>query len=146
MKRFYVIICTLFLFALQTAHAQKSSENQGEPVIIKNDTLFKFYVGQGLFTAKERARTITRRIESLLERLDFNPDSLVLKNDTAISIIFYQSQIILSVSNKDASFSEFSRTELAASYLKILKKELGDVFANNSAKQIAINISEAITV
>lgn len=146
MKRFYVTICYFLLFALQTAYAQKAPNVQGEPVIIKNDTLFKFYNGQGLFTAKERARTITRRIEGLLERLDFNPDSLVLKNDTAISIIFYQSQIILSVSNKDASFSELSRTELAASYLKILKKELGDVFANNSAKQIVINISEALAV
>src|SRR5271163_4348375 len=128
MKRFYVIICALFLFALQTAHAQKAPEAQGEPVIIKNDTLFKFYVGQGLFTPKERARTITRRIQELVNRLDFNPDSLVLKNDTAISIIFYQSQIVLSVSNKDAAFSELGRPELAASYLNILKKKLGDVF------------------
>ncbi len=112
MKRFYVIICALFLFALQTVYAQKAPEAQGEPVIIKNDTLFKFYVGQGLFTPKERARTITRRIQDLVNRLDFNPDSLVLKNDTAISIIFYQSQIILSVSNKDAAFSELGRPEL----------------------------------
>ena len=146
MKRFYVIICALFLFGLQTAHAQKAPEAQGEPVIIKNDTLFKFYIGQGLFTPKERARTITRRIQELVNRLDFNPDSLVLKNDTAVSIIFYQSQIILSVSNKDAAFSELGRPELAASYLNILKKKLGDVFTNDGTKQTIINILEAIAV
>jgi small-conductance mechanosensitive channel len=146
MKRFYVIICAFFLFALQTVHAQKAPETQGEPVIIKNDTLFKFYVGQGLFTPKERARAITRRIESLIGRFDFNPDSLILRNDTAVSIIFYQSHIILSVSNKDAAFSELSRPELAASYLNILKKKLGDIFANNSVKQTITDILEVIAI
>ncbi len=146
MKRFYVIICAFFLFALQTAHAQKAPEAQGEPVIIKNDTLFKFYVGQGLFTPKERARAITRRIESLIDRFDFNPDSLILRNDTAVSIIFYQSHIVLAINNKDAAFSELSRPELAASYLDILKKKLGDVFANNSVKQTITNILEVIAV
>jgi small-conductance mechanosensitive channel len=147
MKRLCIIIfIQFFALAFQPAYAQNTTEPKGEPVIIKNDTLFKFYTAQGLFTVRERARIVTKRIQELVDRLDFNPDSLRVKNDSSISIIFYQSQIILSVSNKDASFSELNRPELAASYLVILKKKLGDVFTNNNAEQTTINILEALAI
>ncbi len=147
MKRFCILICIpCFALAFQLANAQKQSEPTGEPVIIKNDTLFQFYVGRGLFTTKERAKTVTSRIKALVDRLDFNADSLRLKNDSALSIIFYQSQVIFAVSEKDASFSELNRQELAASYLVILKKKLGDVFTHNSTRQIVANILQALAI
>jgi len=145
MRKRYCLLIFLLLASFLT-HAQKAPAIQGEPVIINKDTLFKFYAGQGLFDPKERAGIVTKRIEAIINRLDFNADSLTLKNDTPVSIISYRSQIILAVNNKDASFSELNRQQLAASYLAILKQKLGNAFANNSINQDIINIGEAIAV
>jgi len=143
-KSYYLFI--VFLFAAFAVRAQKPVEAKGYPVIISRDTLFTFYTGQGLFQPAERAEVVTKRIEALVNRIDFNPDSLTLKNDTTVSVISYNSQIILAVNNKDATFSELNRPQLAASYLAILKKKLGNYFSDSSTKQVIINILEALAV
>jgi small-conductance mechanosensitive channel len=143
-KSYYLLI--LLLLAAFTVQAQKTIEPKGEPVIINKDTLFKFYAGQGMFNSAERAGIVTKRIEALVSRLDFNPDSLTLKNDTSVSVISYNSQIVLAVNNKDASFSELNRPQLAASYLDILKKKLGNYFTSSNTQQVVINILEAVAV
>ncbi|WP_184550528.1 mechanosensitive ion channel family protein [Mucilaginibacter sp. FT3.2] len=148
----YLLI--LFLITSINVNAQKAAKAtpivptplSGEPVIINRDTLFKFYTGQGLFETQERAAVVTKRIEALVARIDFNPDSLVLKNDSTLSVIYYNSQIVMAVNNKDATFTELNRPQLAASYLLILKKKLGNYFTNNSTQQVVINILEAAAV
>jgi small-conductance mechanosensitive channel len=134
------------LFASLLTQAQNTVDAKGEPVIVNKDTLFKFYAPQGLFDAKERAEVVSKRLEGIVSRMDFNADSLTVKNDTVISAIYYQSQMIMAINNKDASYSELSRPQLTASYLTILKSKLGNVFENNSFKQIVINITEAVVV
>jgi small-conductance mechanosensitive channel len=144
LKKYYffvILLCVSF-----SLRAQNTVDAKGEPVIVNKDTLFNFYAPQGLFDPKERAEAVSKRLESIISRIDFNPDSLVLKNDTVVSAIYYKSQMILAVSNKDASFSELNRPQLAASYLVILKHKLGNVFANNNFKQNLMNIGEAIVV
>jgi len=74
----------LLVFAAFTVQAQKTIDAKGYPVVINRDTLFKFYAGQGLFDAAERAGMVTKRIEGIVSRIDFNPDSLTLKNDTSV--------------------------------------------------------------
>jgi hypothetical protein len=145
MPKIYSLLI-LFLFAAFTVQAQKLPNENGEPVIINRDTLFKFYAPQGLFDPKERAGIVTKRIEALMSRIDFNPDSLTLKNDTSISIITYNGQMIMGVNNTDASYSELNRPQLAASYLSILKNKLGNVFESNSPKQLITNVLEAVAV
>jgi small-conductance mechanosensitive channel len=142
--KYYLL--AFFLFAALLAHAQKTINAKGEPVIVNKDTLFQFYVPQGLFDAKERAEAVSKRLEGIISRMDFSTDSLTLKNDTVVSAIYYQSQLLLAITNKDASYSELNRPQLAASYLAILKHKLGNVFANNSFKQVIINIVEAVVV
>lgn len=143
--------CIIFLLALAgtiPAEAQKEKvpDTPGEPVIVNQDTLFKFYAAQGLFQPKERADIVSKRINAVVNRLDFNPDSLKLKNDTSISVITYNSQILLAINNKDAAFSELDRPQLAASYLVILKKKLGNAFETNSIKDLLANIIKAVAV
>ncbi|WPU93449.1 mechanosensitive ion channel family protein [Mucilaginibacter sabulilitoris] len=145
MPKNYCLLILLLLAAF-TTQAQKKTDVKGYPIIINRDTLFTFYAGQGLFEPAERAAIVTKRIEGLVNRIDFNADSLTLKNDTAVSVIAYNSQIILAVNNKDATFSELPRAQLAASYLDILKKKLGNYFTTNNTKQMVINILQAIAV
>jgi len=143
MPKFYVL---LIWIGLSVNALKAQTPEAGYPVVINQDTLFTFYTGQGLFTPAERAQVVTKRINALIDRIDFNPDSLSLKNDSAVSIITYRSEIVLALNNKDASLTELSRPQLAASYLNILKKQLGNVFQNNSFKQVLINIAEALAV
>ncbi|MEO3408206.1 mechanosensitive ion channel family protein [Mucilaginibacter sp. CAU 1740] len=143
-KIYYLLL--LFIFSAFTLKAQLPAGVKGEPVVVNRDTLFKFYAPQGLFDPKERAGIVTKRIEALMSRIDFNPDSLTLKNDTSISIITYNGQMIMGVNNIDASYSELTRPQLAASYLSILKNKLGNIFENNSLKQLTINVLEATAV
>ena len=110
------------------ANAQKTIDAKGEPVIVNKDTLFQFYAPQGLFDPKERAEVVRKRLEAIVGRMDFSIDSLSLKNDTVVSAIYYQSQLLLAITNKDASFSELNRPQLAESYLVILKKKAWQCF------------------
>jgi small-conductance mechanosensitive channel len=145
MRKNYCLLILLLILSF-TTYAQNPVSLRGQPVIINKDTLFKFYAGQGLFEAHERAEVVTKRIEGLINRIDFNKDSLRLSNDSNLSVITYKSQIIMAVNNQDARFSEVNRQQLAASYLNILKTKLGNYFANNSTQQVTINILEATAV
>ncbi|GAA3973577.1 mechanosensitive ion channel family protein [Mucilaginibacter dorajii] len=145
MRKNYCLLILLLILSFAT-YAQNPISLQGQPVIINKDTLFKFYTGQGLFEAHERAEVVTKRIEGLINSIDFNKDSLRLSNDSNLSVITYKSQIIMAVNNQDARFSEVNRQQLAASYLNILKTKLGNYFANNSTQQVTINILEATAV
>lgn len=152
MRNIYYLLI-IFLIASVTVTAQTATKGKtiqtipsGEPVIINRDTLFKFYAGQGLFEPAERAAIVTKRIEALVNRIDFNPDSLTLKNDSTLSVINYNSQIVLAVNNKDATYTELNRPQLAASYLNILKTKLGNYFTSNNTQTVVTNILEAIAV
>jgi small-conductance mechanosensitive channel len=142
LPRHYLFL--ILLIAAFSAKAQKPVPPKGEPVIVNRDTLFKFYTSEGPFSPKERAALVNKRIADVISRLDFNPDSLLLKNDTAVSVITYKSALILALNNKDASFSELDRPQLAASYLGTLKKVSASVFKNYSFKTIAIDVAEAL--
>jgi len=141
--------CGLLLFFILGhlfTQAQPVLRPAGIPIIIRNDTLFNVYAGQGVFDVRERADVITQRLNKILARLDFNADSVTLKNDTSISVISYRSQLIMVVNNKDATFTELNRPQLAAHFQEVIKQKLGNVFENNSLKQLTINILEAVAV
>lgn len=138
-----------FVFLLlvhSIAYGQKPITEPGAPVIVNQDTVFEFYTGQGIFTAKERASIISKRLQKLVAQLDFNADSLVIKNDSVISAITYKSDLVLAITNRDAAASELDRPQLAASYLAILKKKLSNTFESNSIKEEIISILETIAV
>jgi small-conductance mechanosensitive channel len=148
-KLFMLSRCSLSLALLITvfcANAQKPVLAKGEPVIINKDTLFKFYADQGLFNPKERAAIVSKRIGNIIARPDFTADSITLKNDTSVSMISYKSELILAVTNKDASFSELDRPQLASSYLSILKTKAARAVKNDSVEEIIINVLEALAV
>jgi small-conductance mechanosensitive channel len=53
---------------------------------------------------------------------------------------------VLAVNNKDATYTELNRPQLAASYLNILKTKLGNYFTSNNTQTVVTNILEAIAV
>ncbi|RFZ95742.1 mechanosensitive ion channel family protein [Mucilaginibacter conchicola] len=140
----------LFLFFASllylTAAGQQVVKSAGIPVIVHNDTLLRVYAGQGLFNINERAQIITQRLNKIVSRLDFVADSITVKNDTASSVITYKTDMIMVVNDKDASFTELNRPQLAAHYQEVLKTKLGDIFEDTNFKRLTINILEAVAV
>ncbi|HVV55220.1 MAG TPA: mechanosensitive ion channel domain-containing protein, partial [Mucilaginibacter sp.] len=146
MRRLFLILPLLMLALAGMGQVIKNPPPKGEPVVVRNDTLFQFYTGQGLFSAKERADIVTNRLNTIMSHLDFSIDSLKLQNDSAVSVIYYKSHILLAVSDKDASYSELDRKQLAAQYLGILRTRLRSLFETNNVKDLLINVGEAIAV
>ena len=147
MRSLRIFFCLLVLFTVPlVVFAQNAlPHDKGEPVIVNHDTILVYYTNMGFLSARERAGVVTRRMERLINRLDFTSDSLALRNDSNVSIITYKSQVVLTVTDKDASFTELSRQQLAASYLSILKTRLGDLFETNSTKSLVKRILEGIS-
>ena len=126
--------------------AQSIAPITGEPVMLNKDTLFKLYAGMGILNLKQRVAVIDKRISLIVSRRDFNADSLVLKNDSALSVITYKSALIFTINDRDASFSELDRLQLAESYLVVLKQKSGNVPKDYTIKVLAVNALEAIAV
>jgi small-conductance mechanosensitive channel len=145
MPKFYVLLLCFFI-AVAPVKAQKPVTAPGYPVIINKDTLFKFYTAQGLFTPTERAQVVTKRINELIQRLDFVADSLKLTHDSALSVITYKSEIVFAVNEQDSKFSELSRKALADNYYTLLKQRLKTATETYNLKELAIQVGEAILV
>ncbi|GAA4336210.1 mechanosensitive ion channel [Mucilaginibacter gynuensis] len=144
LKRTCLVI--ILLLGILQAFAQPATKPVGEPVLLGNDTLFTLYAGQGLFTVKERTQVISKRLTDLTSRLDFNADSITIKNDTALCVISYKGELIMAVNNNDAALSELNRQQLATNFVSIIKKTLGNSIANNSVKQLLTDVLEAVAV
>lgn len=145
MRKLLYFLSLLFLVQ-STLRAQPVIKSAGIPVIVHNDTLLRVYAGQGLFNINERAQIITQRLNKIVSRLDFVPDSIIVKNDTASSVITYRSEMVMVVNDKDASFTELNRPQLAAHYQEILRTKLGDIFESSNLQRLLVNIAEAIAV
>lgn len=136
----------LLLLMTTSLYAEKAPITDGEPVVVNQDTLFRFYCGQGLFNTKERALVVTERIQRLMNRLDFSADSLQLKNDSPASVIYYGKQIILAISDRDAALSKTTRQQMATDYLTLLKTKLSSLFETGNIKDLVTNLAEAAAV
>lgn len=101
----------------------------GFPVIgALNDTLFFIYSRSGAFTPKERAETISKKIDLLYSDDYLELDSLnIVVNDLGVDLV-YQGLIIMNASETDAlwynqkplSFAQFAEQQIKKSLLKAL--------------------------
>ncbi|MEO7264643.1 MAG: mechanosensitive ion channel domain-containing protein [Ferruginibacter sp.] len=85
-----------------------------------NDTLFFIYSRLGSFSAAERAEAISRRIHALESKPFFRPDSLYVVSAESTTDLAYKDEIIMSISEEDAIWSNSSRQDLAVAYKKII--------------------------
>ncbi len=135
-------IISFLLFALsESTHAQRyDSIDGGYPVVLKQDTLFLLYSRVGPYHPVDRINIIQRRINTLLNEVNFSPDSLFILESEFSSDIWYKDRIIFSVTSADAKAEGQERAVLAKHNLVRLQKALKDEIQESSFKTILIRI------
>lgn len=98
---------------------------KGYPVMLNQDTLFFVYTRIGSFDARERAASISNRIEKLYTDPFFSADSLLIsKNEDSYDLVYKNNNIILSATNMDGLWFGKSNEQLAREYLVKIKQEV----------------------
>ncbi|NJO02496.1 MAG: hypothetical protein HC880_13115 [Bacteroidia bacterium] len=94
---------------------------QAYPVVLK-DTLLYIYSGIGKLSIEERAKSIERKLQSLVNSDDFHADSLFIRPDEGYWSVMHKEQILLSVTPEDSAARGLSRERMARDYLQILRE------------------------
>jgi len=107
--------------------------DKGYPVLgLKNDTLFLIHTKMGAASPKERAVSITNKINQLYEDDFLVSDSIqVLKAEDTYDIV-YKDLIITSISENDALWYGKSKEELAENFQQIIKLAIVEAKNDNS--------------
>lgn len=95
----------------------------GYPIYgVLNDTIALVYMRIGSYSAEERAKRISQRVETLYEE-DFSPrDSLTLKNGDGYTDITFDDRIIMTVLENDALLHDYTTQE----YSEVLSQAIRD--------------------
>ncbi|NDI99102.1 mechanosensitive ion channel [Flavobacterium sp. LaA7.5] len=120
---------------------------KGYPVVgFFNDTLFTVYAKLGSFSAHDRAKAITERIQILGENYNFAPDSIKIINAETTTDIVTGESIIMSVSENDALWNNTSQYDLAKAYSTIISDAVMHYKDETSFITLAKEIGLAILV
>lgn len=94
-------------------------------VHLNQDSLFAIYTKVGSFLPKERAAAISEKIKQLYQATHFDPEQLQIQQQSDTEDIVYAGdEVIISISNLDASMLGYSKEELASNYLSIIKQSI----------------------
>ncbi len=116
---------------------------QGYPIYgVLNDTIALIYTRIGSYSAAERAKLVTRRVQALYEQDFSHSDSLTLDFSNGYTDILHGDQILMTVSDNDAllydytapEYAEVVRRAIQASLLKAAEEN----GLKNTAKRVAI--------
>jgi len=121
--------------------------DKGYPVLgLKNDTLFLIHAKMGAASPKERAVSITNKINQLYEDDFLVSDSIqVLKAEDTYDIV-YKDLIITSISENDALWYGKSKEELAENFQQIIKLAIVEAKNDNSWLKLLSRIGLAAFV
>jgi small-conductance mechanosensitive channel len=87
------------------------------PVVLNYDTLFFIYTKLGSFSAEERARAVSDRIEKLYKDYIFIPDSLrLVSTENGFEVIYNRDRGIASITQLDALWFNSTTDSLAKAY------------------------------
>ncbi|RPD41109.1 mechanosensitive ion channel family protein [Chitinophaga barathri] len=137
------LLPVLCLLAVMPARAQDSI---AAPVTFREDTLFSFLSAPHNLSLRERAVLVTDRIRTIYEEPDFSADSILLQHDSLASRITYRGQVIATITDADASFSDLDRKALAQNYLLVIQEKLDTLSSFTGIKHILTFTAEALAV
>ncbi len=133
-----------------TIVAQTSPKSEAEefPVVLDGKTLFTIKVGGMTTSAEQRAEVVTEEIERIAEDSSIALDSFALEDFGEVIIITAQDEIILGLTNDDASAANQPLDEMADEYLRAIKDAVVEYREARTAKNlgIAVLLSLVLTV
>ncbi len=120
---------------------------KGYPVIgVLNDTLFHIYSRIGAYTAKERAKNISKKVSNLYDNDFLKVDSIIYINTDDECDIVYEDKIIMSVTQNDAIWYNTPSEQLARSFTEKIRFAIQKAKKENSLLRLGSRIGLAILV
>lgn len=120
------------------------SKAQGYPIVIHKDTIFTVFTNIGPISSKERAKVISDRLHELYNVYNTKKDSLIIYQNNQIAELYYNDQILLSVSELDELWFEKEKTTIINSYKKNIEEDIvvykKDVSFLKKAKKVVLSI------
>jgi len=118
----------------------------GFPVAPFGDTLFTIHTSIVTFSAQERARVISSKIERVREYDDFEPDSLLVSKSENSAEITYGDVMVMSVNELEALWYGRKPEDLAMEYRDIISKAIVVEIAAHSIQSILLRIAAIILI
>lgn len=117
--------CNLFLFAQNTdslavdkKDTVQITNSEYAYVVFGEDTLFSIGAYLGPYSPEERAQSVSRRLQQMVDEYNIVTDSFIISEKNNYSITSYSDLPLISVSEADAAFSGMSRHEIATEHLE----------------------------
>lgn len=120
--------------------------SKGFPVVPFQDTLFFVYSKLGPFTPQLRANHTVEQIRHIAADRTFQSDSLRIFRSEESTDLYYNQNIILTVTHVDAIWEDKDRDELAENYKKALIKSVQNHYAQTEITFLAKNIAIAFVI
>lgn len=122
------------------------STAKGFPVIPFGDTLFLIYTKVGSFSAADRAKAVTEKIETLYHDYEFKPDSLTVNKSATNSELVYRDLVVMGISEMDALWFAKPQDQLALEYRDIISQAIAEERRSNSILNIVLRIGAIVLI
>lgn len=106
--------------------------NIGVPVLLDLDTLFNIYCKLGPYSPSERSKNITKKLERIAQRDDFDKGLFNIYNGESTDDLMYEDIIILSISDKDAFWNNKTKAEVLVEIKKRITNKVIALQKSNS--------------
>ena len=110
------------------------------PVVLDGKTLFTIFVGGMTTSAEQRAEVVTKEIQRIAEDSSIALDSFALEDFGEVIIITAQDDIILGLTNDDASAANQPLDEMAGQYLRAIKDAVVEYREERSRESLGEDI------
>jgi small-conductance mechanosensitive channel len=134
MKILHIIIISMFFLACEVIIAQDSipqttpkgilPDHKGSPVILLGDTLFYIKESFGAFSADERAKAVTARLQDIIQEKEYYPDSIQAVAIDDEYYIFYRNHALLVVQPRDTIGTGMTMEIIAGKVISKLNENL----------------------
>jgi small-conductance mechanosensitive channel len=125
------------------------SENKidGFPIILDGESILLIRKGMAGFSAEERAHTVTRRLQRIASNPAIPIEELKIQEDADDNLLVLSigSDVLLTVSQRDAQASRLTQQELAEESLQQIKTALSQYRQDRKPRQLIQNTIYAIS-
>lgn len=112
-------------------------DEQGSPVVLLGDTLFKIRASYGAFSAKERSDALSTRLMGIVREEYYYPDSLVSFTVDQDYYIMYRQQLLLAIRINDTIGTGLTQEEISERVITVLNDHL-------AAKSVKFNFTATL--
>jgi small-conductance mechanosensitive channel len=117
---------------------------QAQPVIFRKDTLFYVYEGLAGLSAAERAAQISRRIHELAHALNYNADSLHLREQDGFWEIYHLERFLLTITENDALAQNLSAKKVAEMHLLVIRSAIREYLDSKTLRDRVLEVVLAL--